>query len=147
MRPQRQSKYAYMLMFTIMSCVAGFDAYRTWQAGKRTLSWKPVDGRVTLREQTGTESPSFRIRIEYDVDGGTYHLVTEDQLVTRDQITVYYDPNRPEDAVVTPGVRISRFAPSAMAMVVGRTGFLTNLALAIWPGLETEDSKYDGGPY
>ena len=143
-----QSKYIYALVFAATSCIAGVDAYRTWQAGQRTLEWIPVDGRVTGRELISrSEGSSFRIHIEYDVGGSTYHLVTAEKIVIEDEVTVYYDPAQPADAVVIPGVRKSRFALSALAAIIGIVGCITNLVLLMWPGLESEESKYDGGPF
>ena len=124
-----------------MSCVFGGAAFQTWHSGKETLSWKPIEGQVTLREPD--EDSFIRCHIEYDVGSQTYHLVVN-ELIIEDRVTVYYDPKQHGKAVTTPGVDLVMFISLGFLACLGAFGFLAHFAFALWPHLESEESKYEG---
>ena len=142
LRQLTRHKYR-LVMFGVMSCVFSGAAFQTWHFGKETLAWKPIEGRVTRREG-GHRGVRYRIHIEYVPGHRTYHLVVEDELVLKGVVTVYYDPSQPRDAVVTPGVNLVKFMAFGLLACVGVFGVLAHFALALWPQLESEESKYEG---
>jgi hypothetical protein len=142
---RRLMRYKYTLAGCfVMSCVFGGGAFQTWRFGKETLSWKPTEGQVTLRD-TGGESRGTLIvtHIKYGVGSHTYHLVVE-ELIIEDRVTVYYDPSQPGRAVTTPGVDLVMFISLGFLACLGAFGVFAHFAFALWPHLESEESKYEG---
>jgi Protein of unknown function (DUF3592) len=143
---RRLMNYKYRLTaFVVLSCVFGGAAFQTWRFGNETLSWKPTEGQITRRDATGPhEGDWVAIHIDYVVDSQTYHLVVTDQFIIKDHITIYYDPNEPGTAVVARGVDLVKFLALGFLACVGAFGVFAHLAFALWPQLESEESKYVG---
>lgn len=136
--------YKYRLAtFFVVSCVFGGAAFHICRFGKETLAWKPTEGTVIDRETGGTNE-AVRIHIEYGVGGQTYHLVVTDQFIIKDHITVYYDPNQPGQAVTKPGVNLVELMAWGFLACLGGFAVFAHLAFALWPQLESEESKYKG---
>jgi hypothetical protein len=120
------------IAFTIIGGVMAFVGFDQYRDGKETESWTATDGRVlsaTIDEKTRTERRNGRtrtettytpvIRYEYTVEGFRYEgddIRADDRsgnfswandLVDRYPVeaetTVYYDPDKPEDAVLIRG--------------------------------------------
>ncbi len=120
------------IVFTIVGGVMGFVGFDNYRDGKETESWSATSGRVlssTIDEHTRTERRNGRrhtettytpiVHYEYTVDGVRYEgddIRADDRagnfswannLVVRYPVdaetTVYYDPNKPQDAVLIQG--------------------------------------------
>ncbi len=123
--------------------------FMVWK-GLRTRGWAATWGRVTFSEmiteerKTSSMGPSHRAKVvyEYEVQGkpftsdsvllvGTVSVRREQEIVNRypvgRSVHVHYNPAKPEEALLEPGVTRSTFA----AMGIGAGLFLVGLVLVL----------------
>lgn len=115
--------YALIIgLFALMGLLLGIWSWRNISKAKKQTSWSSVEGEV-VKTTSSTEAGDFKPKVEYryTVTDQTYDgflaLATSDVVLHEcatsqldkypigGSITVYFDPENPEDSTLEPGVK------------------------------------------
>jgi hypothetical protein len=116
---------AFPLVFGILFIWFGI---RNHSLGKQSESWPTVQGTLASKSSSSSKKKRIHVFYEYQVKGVNYKnsrvnfqddsgskKKIRDKYNVGDPLTIYYDPNNPEQSVLTPGAT----SGSLIANIVG----------------------------
>jgi hypothetical protein len=131
------------IIFILVSLLAATTAIKDWRRYRESESWLPATAQIVsgnISAQRGSKTTSYVINIRYaytvfgqSYEGGQFSFGSEGtgydtrkraekvvaQYPTGSQVTIYYDPNNPQQAVLK---RNYDSTGAILAMIVGILG-------------------------